>query len=258
MTCREFKHSAASLTLWELSRSRDEAVLGHTEECESCRAWLQKQRALAGSMKTLQARTAVLEASPDVERALLRAFRQAAPARAGVTERSQPVAVPRSTPVVLRLSRFFEIGAYAAVAAAIMVGVFLGVRLLQPNPQTAAAQNHAVESAASPALERPMVSSPVTPVSTSELPDRVASRVRVSSLRHSSGAAMGSPRVVADESQASAEAGYVPLMFCDPLSCAADSEVVRMELPAQNDAQAQLADVVVGLDGVVRAVRIVN
>jgi hypothetical protein len=55
--------------------------------------------------------------------------------------------------------------------------------------------------------------------------------------------------------------GYVPLMFCDPLSCAADAQVVRMELPpnpASQTSQPQLADVVVGYDGVVRAVRMVN
>ena len=76
MTCREFKHSAASLTLWELTRGEDDQVLGHTEKCDACSTWLRKQRTLAVSMQTLQARTAGLEAGPDVERALLRAFRQ--------------------------------------------------------------------------------------------------------------------------------------------------------------------------------------
>ncbi len=48
-------------------------------------------------------------------------------------------------------------------------------------------------------------------------------------------------------------------MICDPLSCSSDSQVVRMELPAQpGQAQSQVADVVVGYDGAVRAVRIVN
>ena len=57
--------------------------------------------------------------------------------------------------------------------------------------------------------------------------------------------------------------GYVSLMFCDPLSCGSDAQVVRMELPAagattDHDAQPLVADVVVGYDGVVRAMRIVN
>ena len=51
-------------------------------------------------------------------------------------------------------------------------------------------------------------------------------------------------------------------MFCDPLICSSDAQVVRMELPvaggSDRDAQTQVADVVVGDDGLVRAMRIVN
>ena len=37
MTCREFKHSAASLTLWELTRGEDDEVLEHPEQCDGAR-----------------------------------------------------------------------------------------------------------------------------------------------------------------------------------------------------------------------------
>ena len=55
--------------------------------------------------------------------------------------------------------------------------------------------------------------------------------------------------------------GYTPLMLCDPISCAGDEEVVRMELPAtaaDGSAGTQMADVIVGDDGLVRAIRIVQ
>ena len=73
------------------------------------------------------------------------------------------------------------------------------------------------------------------------------------------------PRAAAAIAQVSAtegstidpDASFTPLMLCDPLSCSSDTQVVRVELPA-TDATAQMADVVVGYDGVVRAVRIVN
>jgi hypothetical protein len=59
-----------------------------------------------------------------------------------------------------------------------------------------------------------------------------------------------------------AKAGYTELMLCDPLSCSSEAQVVRMELPAKGadarDAQTVTADVVVGDDGLVRAIRIVN
>ena len=63
-------------------------------------------------------------------------------------------------------------------------------------------------------------------------------------------------------SQTSDDGEYVALMFCDPLSCSSDAQVVRMELPVagagDRDAPTQIADVVVGDDGVVRAMRFVD
>jgi hypothetical protein len=55
--------------------------------------------------------------------------------------------------------------------------------------------------------------------------------------------------------------GYTPLMLCDPLSCSGDEQVVRLELPAtgaDGSTQSQMADVIVGDDGLVRAIRIVQ
>ncbi len=135
MTCREFKRTAASLTLRELSRLQDGQFLGHAEECSKCGAWLDRQGTLATTMQALQARTAGREAGPHVERALLRMFRQ------DPFEATQPVAALRSAPIAWRLSRFFEAGAYVAVAAAILVGVFLGVRLLEQRSTTGPVQS---------------------------------------------------------------------------------------------------------------------
>jgi hypothetical protein len=51
-------------------------------------------------------------------------------------------------------------------------------------------------------------------------------------------------------------------MLCDPLICSGDEQVIRMELPANTSArgngQPVMADVVVGDDGLVRAMRIVR
>jgi hypothetical protein len=244
MTCREFKHNAASLNLWELTQTGDEEIFGHAGECEACGSWLQKQRQLAVSMQTLQARTAGLEAGPDVERALLRVFRQdtlqgADHALRGVKERSgsyRPAVTPLSTPMALRLSRFFEVGAYVAFAAALLVGMFLGVRLLEHHSSSTAMQ-----SQNAPANVEPVANQLARKrVHASSSPEHVTARAN-------------------DDSQELAEATYTPLMFCDPLSCAADTQVVRVELPATGQSsQPQMADLVVGYDGVVRAVRMVN
>jgi hypothetical protein len=256
MTCREFKHAAASLTLWELARSDDQGLFHHAVECAKCAVWLDEQQMLAAGMQALQAFTAGREAGAHVEQALLRRFRQEA------FEQTPPVATLRSAPIAFRLSRLFEVGAYVAVAAAIVVGLFLGVRLLE---RRAATGNVTAQSnpAASVAVRKGQVSGdtsqqqvaptmrerPEVPVKR-EVAAHPVSRGRT---RHSSAAAA---------SPATGDPDYVALMFCDPLICSSEAQVVRMELPVagarDTNAQTQVADVVVGDDGLVRAVRIVN
>ena len=250
MTCREFKHTAASLTLWELSRPGDKQIVDHAEACPQCGAWLDRQQTLAVEMQVLQAQTAGREAGPYVERALLQVFRQA-------TSKRQPVVALRSAPVAFRLSRFFELGAYAAVAAAIIVALFLGVRLLEQRTVTAPVQGQSTPAAST---------SPVQPAQTAgnatvQQPAAASLKREVAAHPVSQSGRRRRPSVAA-ASQTSDDADYVALMFCDPLICSSDAQVVRMELPVagagDHDTQTQVADVVVGDDGLVRAMRIVN
>ena len=76
MTCREFAKETEGLTLAELMRCSDQRLLGHERECASCASWLQQQRSLAGALQALRTSTATVEASANVEYAVLRAFRQ--------------------------------------------------------------------------------------------------------------------------------------------------------------------------------------
>jgi hypothetical protein len=257
MTCREFKHKAAVLSLCELSQTGDEQILGHADDCKSCGDWLEKQRTLAGGLSTLQARTAKREAGANVERALLRSFRQEA------FELREGGAAPSSAQIVRlsgRLSRFFEAGAYVAVAAAIVVALFLGARLLVNRNDTNAAPVTASKSKAASVQEKNVAASP-TPMarsSAAKLSSTAAPSVHQPAKSHNARL-----QPVEEQPQVNSDADYVALMFCDPLSCSTDAQVVRMELPASasdttTGAEAQLADVVVGYDGVVRAVRILN
>jgi hypothetical protein len=267
MTCREFKHSAASLTLWELTRGENDQFIEHTEKCDACNTWLRKQRTLAVSMQTLQASTAGLEAGPDVERALLRAFRQDThqgrdPVFSDVAERSgpvRPVVTPLSTPMALRLSRFFEVGAYVAMAAALLVGVFLGLRLLQHNPNAAMAQNQIVPASVEPTVQKPAAIAQQAAAANEQAGPVIVARKRIEPI-HQTSSASAVTQITNDDSQSLADAGYTELMLCDPLSCASETQVVRVELPAAGgqSSQPQMADLVVGYDGVVRAVRMVN
>jgi hypothetical protein len=278
MTCREFKHNAEALTLWELSQlhNEDERILNHARQCESCGSWLGQQRSLAASLGTLQAQTAGLEAGADVEQAVLRAFRQTMAQNA--TSVSLPpaqvlansekrkaksdVLAPVAAPVALRLSHWFEIGAYVAVAAAVIVGMFLGIRLLGHRSNREPAQAKAAPAITQPVVQKAVVAAQaetpnVAPVAANK--SAVLERpgtVQPPAARKRTSAAL--QPVAADDSQSDSDAGYTALMFCDPLSCSSDSQVVRMELPEQAGQSIQAEDLVVGDDGTVRAVRIVN
>lgn len=286
MTCREFKHKAALLSLLQVTQTQDAQIVGHAETCPACGAWLDKQRTLAASMHALRSRTASQEAGPDVERALLRVFRQGISAGVGTSpsavkaaasstkltpvgmtepgKTARPIAAPVSTPFAWRLSRLFEAGAYVAVAAAVVVAVFLGVQLLRQGSGPAPLRSHSSPEKTAPAVQQPVVAGASNDSASNAEQPRAFARRRSSRARTE--AAQKSESTVAqaanDEAQSVADTGYTPLMFCDPLSCSGDAQVVRMELPpspsAGQGAAPQIADVVVGYDGVVRAVRLEN
>jgi len=280
MTCREFKHSAEALTLRELSRAQDDAILKHAQQCDSCGSWLREQRLLAASLGTLQARTAALEAGDAVERAVLRAFRQNREANPSLANVEAHIALPTgrgegaaqsedrllkplgSLPLAVRMSHWFEIGAYVAVAAAVIVGMFLGIRLLEHRSNAAPVQAKIAPPIARPAVQKPLVTAQTEPANLTAAVNKSATSERRHARQPANaqkGTAAALQPAATDDSQPDSDTGYTALMFCDPLSCSSDSQVVRMELPEQaGQGQPQVADVVVGYDGAVRAVRIVN
>jgi hypothetical protein len=255
MTCREFQYRTDALSLRELSQARDQQIAGHVRECQKCAAWLQQQRTLAVTMQTLQARTASCVAGPETERELLQAFRQR-PAPNGPPEMMEGF-----TPIAMRLSRFFEIGAYVAVAAALLVGLFLGVQVLEKRSSNSPIASQSAQPSASTSSAAAEESVAVAQKSWPNLHQPLPAVSHSSIHRPSPRGVQPASEANSDSTEvfpSSTDEGYVALMFCDPLSCSTDSQVVRMELPAQTGQSVQTADLVVGYDGVVRAVRIVN
>jgi hypothetical protein len=265
----------------ELTHTQDPQIVAHASTCEACDSWLQKQRALSASMHALRSRTVGLEAGPNVEQALLRVFRRSAPASVATLPASAeatrsgrkltPIAstglreFPRtattSAPWALRLSHFFEIGAYAAVAAAIVVALLLGVHLLRLGSGTAPVHSQPSSARTAPEVQQPNVVATNSGASTTTISK--SEQRRAGSRKVSPSPTQPAQKAIAqandDDSQTDTDDGYMALMFCDPLSCSSDSQVVRMELPAESQSgQPQAADVVVGYDGVVRAVRLMN
>lgn len=252
MTCREFRRAAAQLTLPQLVKSQDTTLLAHGRECSVCGGWLAQQRSLANTLRVLQTSTADCEAGPEVEQQVLRWFRATAPIRVQVPE------IKPAHPVMF-LSRMFGFGAYAALAAALLIAIGAGAWLMY----RPAKQGEQSQQARSTTSRQPTVVATNTEGSGASTAEK-----QHSSARRSSRSVSNNTR----DSQAGTDAllaqfdsaGYVPLMLCDPLSCSGDESVVRMELPAsaansmESSSQPLIADVVVGDDGLVRAIRIVQ
>ena len=257
MKCHEFMQAAEAFTPSQLSRMRteDQPISAHARECASCGQWLESQTLLGSAIEALRATTAELEAGPNVERALLLAFRDS-------DFPSQLAVEPEhAAPAAWKLSRIFEFGAYAAVAAALIIALFLGSRLLDDRR----VQQHpwqAQNKVAPQPLSATPTATAVNTATTEIAPEAVTkeAKSRVSGVR-----VQTSPRALRKaETTTSDTDDYVALMLCDPLICSGDEHVVRMELPAAtastdgSGSQPVLADVVIGEDGLVRAMRIVR
>lgn len=253
MKCHEFMNTAEGLTPSQLSirRTEDSTISAHARECASCGRWLESQTLLGSAMQALRASTAELEAGPGVEQAVLRAFHN-------VEFTPQDAAEPeRAAPAAWKLSRIFEYGAYAAVAAALIMAVFLGSRLLHDRQAQQQAQNKTVVQPSTP--EAGTAASNLAPQVESAAVTK-AERTGFAGVQ-----TQAASRARGEVDATDSEAGdYVALMLCDPLICSGDEQVVRMELPASatstdgSTGQPVLADVVIGEDGLVRAMRIVR
>lgn len=258
MNCNEFTKRVEDLTLADLSRSANEQWLSHGRACAACSSRLQQKQQLAGAMLTLRNSTAMLQAPIQVEQHVLRAFRSSARIAPAVEFKTQP------QPFAFRLSRFFEWGAYAAVAAALAISLGLGFWLWQHSSQTAPQSAQAQKTT----TEQPVPHEVAQPKVTAQVPETDTAKPVAAGLKSESRPADKSRGSAATTQAASSQSlaqaaqaqGYTPLMLCDPISCSGDEQVVRMELPAGADGSTgtQMADVVVGDDGLVRAIRIVQ
>jgi len=251
MICREFAKKVEESSLSELGQTGDAQLLAHERECAACAEWLQQRHVLAGALQSLRSSVAGAEAPLVVEQNVLRAFRQSVP--------SVPAAEPGplSPLFAFRLSRVFEFGAYAAAAAALAVSLGLGVWYLehrQKADSSSAEHKAAAQSSPADSQTEKIAQVPVQAQSPSASDSRRVAGPASARIEPSS----GSVPVLAEAQQAQ---GYTPMMLCDPLSCTGEEQVVRMQLPAtaaDGSQDAQMADVIIGDDGLVRAIRIVQ
>jgi hypothetical protein len=244
MICRELRSYFENPLLVEISPSSGASeVSQHVSACPECNAFMEAQKELAVSLRL--AHQSVPELPASLDRAVLANYRhyvaqrQAAIPWGSLRNRFRPVSVL----------------AWAAVLAASFLIAQEEMVLLFP-------ANTAIVSpqiAAGPAVSPPP--SPITGVTRGVATVKNPEKEQTFSSRRDGRVKASSIR----EPDALSPA-FHSLLYCDPLSCEGAMEIIRVELPssvlrsAQSSSEADMvaADVLVGSDGIARAIRIVE
>ena len=261
MNCHDLEAVAGDLARGHLMDAAErEKALAHAASCACCGSRLADERALADGLRFV-AKTANEEAPARVEAALLAAFRQ------------QRAALEATAPARFARRQWL----YAAAAAAAIVVIVALLALVASRSQTSQQPGPQKAINPSPALpDEPHPSSPqqhVSPgpekrdlaVQAPEQRRRTADRVRNS----------GRSKPPADDLNRPAAAGeiatdFIPLMNRETLAQMDGGQVMRVELPRsalmsfglpmdmERASERIKADVVVGNDGLARAIRFVR
>jgi len=243
MTCNEFRDRLDASGSPSKGLSRTD-LLAHLRDCAACRQRVEADEQLARQLRMLRDSAPAFPASLDAS--ILQAF------RAHVDKESSNIISLRQKPRQLP-----RLAWPAAMAALLLLGaiVFLGGR--KATRSAPAAGNVRATSVTAP--------KPARPQAEVHSPNKV---VAIKVAQHHPRRKGSVPHIEAPAAETVAVTlppDFRSLVYCDELSCSGPMDVIRMNLPASalgvssplrtNNVVA--ADVVVGADGVARAIRIV-
>ena len=265
MKCERFQVIAGELARNDIMDADERAsALAHAAACERCQETLALQSHLSEGFRSLALETKAAQAALRVEDKVLAAFH----------ERTRVVSVPASS-----LRRHFWIGAAAAVLL-LAVGV-LGWRWYVVSPPQPTRQAGSQNAAGSVAPSKPEMS-PVVAVSPSQRPNVSTPLMsgRFQSRKHATtrAAKLSVAKRATTEPSTSATihetkeitTAFVSLGYGSALDLQDGGQMVRVELPRSalarfglpmnmNRADEKIkADVLVGADGLARAIRFVQ
>lgn len=279
MSCRNVETIIAELARGQMLEARaKEDALAHMEDCQRCAARFADEQTLTNGLRAVTASAAMIETPAHVEAALLSAFRQgASSAHVSADANARPLATP------------WLPWSIAAAAAILIFSVFAlprllpvdsreqaqrGVRDVQPNvsPTIKTPESATVQKNAQPQSDEVMGNPEPESAggSTSPRPaDRRRSLMLNAGLRSRPVHSANSIQHVlnADEE---IRTDFLPLTYGGNLSQLDDGQVVRVELPrsalqsfglplnAERANERVKADVLLGHDGVARAIRFVR
>lgn len=276
MNCPDFEKMIVDLAREQIMDARERANgLAHAQACARCAARLADERVLTGGLRSLAMSAQALEAPAHVEAALLAAFRE----RDKVAV-LKPAAQP--APSVSRAHWRWATGIAAAVA--LLFVAFAATRIQQPSPQqlllARTPQPLKITMEFSVPVEPSSNPVPVEFAGTRLYQSQLASvrtpGRRLNNLEGINGAgtlrrSLQPVNALASNSTASDIAtDFIPLTYGASLDGMDGGHVVRVELPrtalaqfglpvnAERSAEPVKADVLMGDDGLARAIRFVR
>lgn len=243
MTCQQIhSHFENPLLVEAVAFNGPAEVSEHVDTCGECNCFVETQKELAVNLRL--AHQSAPPFPPSLDRAVLANYRQYLADRNGA----------RSAPVRKRLWPISILAWAAALAAAIVIAQE-EVLLFFPGTTTLLSERQ----------------SAVPTVKSTEAPNMLSTSPVVRRKQIKKEQALSSVRERAFASFSLAEPDSVPptfnsLLYCDQLSCAGAMELIRVQLPSpvlrgsEDSRQANVvsADVLVGSDGIARAIRIVE
>ncbi|HEX8294403.1 MAG TPA: hypothetical protein VF570_21790 [Pyrinomonadaceae bacterium] len=290
MNCLEFEGQVEILARGSLADARTRAAAeAHGESCEACAARLADERALSVGLRALAAGMKTAGAPARVEAALLSAFRAQAASAAEASGDTPAAAnvVPMSGHAPARRWSWAKTVAAASMAAAAALALFVLVR--PEAPRGGPAQSAMIEPPPGAIGERPsgpaaaqgISSRPVGEDAPEPTPEAVrdrtprpafAPRPRATNITYANnrGGDLPRPAYAADARAQEVATEFIPLVQGGPYAQAEEGHLVRVELPrsalasfglpvnAESQGGRVKADVLMGEDGVARAIRFVR
>ncbi|MBX7218492.1 MAG: hypothetical protein K1Y36_00960 [Blastocatellia bacterium] len=272
MNCQEFHTVVTELAAAGLMEASTQTqAQAHAAGCPSCRNRLETERALREGLRTLATATATAQAPARVKQNLQAAFRQQMQPPALPV---QPVMATRAKVSALRRSGITWLIPVAS-AALLMVSLGLAWMMFQTNRNLNPTQGQAANAGripVPPKVEVSTNSSPqpdnvVTPTGSSSQATNSA-RSNRNKQKHSN--QVPSSRRVVTEPQSETTTDFIPLTFIASSEGPDTSQVVRIQvartkliamglpLNIERSGEYVTADVMVGDDGVARAIRLVQ
>ena len=255
MNCSEFQHISHELARDRVEGREKVEALAHAEECSRCAEYLEQERTLSLKLGFLSQVMHAQGAPAQLEPVLLAAFREHA------AQASEKSVVPlHAGPRYWAHQKFWVWGASAAALAAVLA-LAIGLRSGQRAPSQSATAAPANAVAVQPETSAP------APIVAEQ--DRITGhQAAIQAVTHNR-VTVPRVRTASDEGTTIADAsGFVPLVYCDELNCGTPGDVVRVELPASSLPMMGFAnevhtgpvraDVVIGEDGIARAIRLVD